>query len=55
MNVTSSASADPKFPSGAFGVFVRSTGDTPVTVTFSDLEVYDVNYTLPTKTPWPTP
>ena len=44
---------DPSFPIGAFGVFVRSTGETPVTVTFSDLAVYDVNYTLPTKTPIP--
>lgn len=46
---------DPLFPIGAFGAFVRSNGDTPVTVTFSDLSVYDVNYTLPTKTPIPTP
>jgi hypothetical protein len=41
------------FPSGALGVFVRSTGDTPATVTFSDLAVYDVNYIPPTKTPVP--
>jgi hypothetical protein len=47
--------SDPSFPTGALGVFVRATGDTPVTVTFSDLAVYDVNYTLPTKTPIPTP
>ena len=47
--------ADPSFPTGSLGVFVRSTGETPVTVTFSDLAVYDVNYTLPTKTPIPTP
>src|SRR5215208_3430399 len=47
--------ADPSFPTGSLGVFVRSTGETPVTVTFSDLTVYDVNYTLPTKTPIPTP
>jgi hypothetical protein len=31
---------DPSFPSGALGVFVRSTGETPVTVTISDLAVY---------------
>ena len=43
------------FPSGGLGVFVRSAGETPVTVTFSDLAVYDVDYTLPTKTPIPTP
>ena len=41
------------FPSGAFGVFVKSNGDTPVTVTFSDFRVYDVNYTPPTSTPLP--
>jgi hypothetical protein len=46
---------DPKFPIGAFGVFVRSSGEEPVSVTFSDFDVYDVSYTLPTKTPWPTP
>ena len=46
---------DPSFPNGAFGVFVRSAGDEEVSVTFSDFEVYDVNVTLPTKTPWPTP
>jgi hypothetical protein len=43
------------FPSGALGVFVRSTGETPVTVTFSDLIVHEVDYSLPTKTPIPTP
>jgi hypothetical protein len=40
-------------PSGAFGVFTQSKGDTPVTVTFSDLKVYDVDYVLPTRTPVP--
>jgi len=43
------------FPSGALGVYVRSTGNTPVTVTFSELEIYEVNYVLPTETPIPTP
>ena len=41
------------FPSGAFGVFTQSRGDTPVTVTFSDLKVYEVDYTAPTQTPAP--
>ena len=41
------------FPSGAFGVFTQSKGDTPVTVTFSDLKMYEVNYTAPTRTPAP--
>jgi hypothetical protein len=46
---------DPSFPSGALGVFVRSAGETPVTIVFSDLAIYEVDYTLPTKTPIPTP
>jgi len=41
------------FPSGAFGVFAQSKGDTPVTITFSDLSVYDVEYVPPTRTPSP--
>jgi hypothetical protein len=44
---------DRSFPNGGFGVYARSVGDTPVTVTFSDLIVYDVNYTAPTRTPSP--
>ena len=45
--------ADKSFPSGALGVFARSAGDTPVTVTFSDLTVYDVEDVFPTRTPSP--
>ena len=41
------------FPSGAFGVYARSAGETPVSVTFSDLTVYDVDYVPPTITPNP--
>ena len=44
---------DKSFPNGGFGVYARSTGDTPVTVTFSDLIVYDVGYEFPTRTPSP--
>ena len=44
---------DKSFPSGAIGVFVRSEGELPMSVTFSDLKVYDVDYTPPTKTPNP--
>ena len=44
---------DKSFPNGALGVFVRSMGDTPVTVSFSDLTVYDVEYVFPTRTPSP--
>lgn len=45
--------SEPTFPRGSLGVFVRSAGEEPVSVTFSDLEVYDVNYSLPTSTPLP--
>ncbi len=44
---------DKSFPSGALGVFARSAGDKPMSVTFSDLTVYDVNYVPPTRTPSP--
>jgi hypothetical protein len=44
---------DKSFFSGGFGVFARSQGETPVTVTFSDLIVYDVGYEFPTRTPSP--
>lgn len=44
---------DKSFPNGGFGVYARSAGDTPVTVTFSDLIVYDVGYVSPTRTPSP--
>ena len=43
---------DKSFPSGALGVFVRS-ADNPMSVTFSDLKVYDVDYIPPTRTPMP--
>lgn len=45
--------SDPSSPSGALGVFVKGAGDTPVSVTFSELSVYDVNYTPPTMSPQP--
>ena len=41
------------FPSGAFGVFVQSKGDTPMTMIFSDLKVYEVEYTPSLATPTP--
>lgn len=44
---------DPGSPGGAFGVFARGAGDTPVSVTFSDFIVYDVAYVAPTRTPQP--
>lgn len=44
---------EPTFPSGALGVFARSAGENPVSVTFSDLKVYEVDYVPPTRTPGP--
>ena len=44
---------DKSFPSGAIGVFARSEGAMPMSVTFSDLKVYDVDYVPPTRTPGP--
>lgn len=41
---------DPSFPSGALGVFVRSVGETPAVVSFSDLTVQSIDYVLPTPT-----
>jgi hypothetical protein len=39
--------------SGTVGVFAYAAGDTPVTVTFSDLVVRAVDYVPPTRTPNP--
>ena len=44
---------DKSFPSGTLGVFVRAGGQTPMSVTFSDLNVYEVDYVPPTRTPIP--
>jgi hypothetical protein len=44
---------DKNYPSGTIGAFAHSVADTPVAVTFSNLTVYDVNYSPPTKTPRP--
>lgn len=41
------------YASGGIGVFAHSTGDSPVTVAFSNLVVYDVTYSPPTRTPKP--
>ena len=45
--------SDLNLSSGTVGVFARSTGETPVTVTFSDLRVRAVEYFPPTRTPNP--
>ena len=44
---------DTSYSSGALGVFALSQGTDPVSVTFSDLKVYEVDFALPTKTPKP--
>ena len=44
---------DRNYAVGGIGVFAHSTGTTPVTVTFSNLVVYDVTYMPPTRTPRP--
>jgi hypothetical protein len=41
---------DKSYPAGAIGVFAHAAGTSPVTVVFSDLEVYSVTYKPP-----PTP
>jgi hypothetical protein len=41
---------DRNYASGGIGVFARSAGATPVTVTFSDLAVYEVIYAIPKGT-----
>lgn len=43
--------SDPSFPIGSIGVFVRSAGETPVVVSFSDLVIREVDYVFPTATP----
>lgn len=45
--------SDLNLSSGTVGAFARAAGDTPVTVTFSDLVVRSVDYTPPTQTPNP--
>ena len=43
--------SDPVFPGGTVGFFVFAGSQSPVTVSFSDLLVYSVNYVFPTPTP----
>ncbi len=42
---------DPLFKQGTLGVFVKSEGASPLTVSFSELIVYAVSYASPTATP----
>jgi len=45
--------ADPNYASGTLGVFAQSASDTPVTVSFSNLVVRQLDLMPPTKTPHP--
>jgi hypothetical protein len=45
---------DQIFSSGTLGFFAYADGQTPVTVSFSNLSVYPVSYLLPTITPIPS-
>ena len=45
--------ADPNYASGTLGVFAQSAADTPVTVSFSNLVVRQIDLLPPTKTPHP--
>jgi len=45
--------SDKNISSGSVGVFARATGNTPVTVAFSNLRVHAVEYFPPTSTPSP--
>ncbi|MFA5835343.1 MAG: hypothetical protein WC837_00165 [Bellilinea sp.] len=45
---------EPLYTGGVLGVFARASGETPVTVSFSDLAVYAIDpAALPTRTPYP--
>ena len=44
---------DTSYKAGSLGAFARSMDDTPVTVTFSDLAIYQVTYITPSATPLP--
>lgn len=48
------STVDPVFSSGGFGFYAYANGKSPVTISFSDLSVYSVAYTLPTPTPVPS-
>jgi len=46
---------DPVFESGQVGIFARAAGDSPLTVNFSALSVYNLDIDrIPTRTPLPT-
>ena len=45
---------DPVFSDGTIGFFIKATGQTPVTVSFSDLSVYSVYYNSPTPSLTPS-
>jgi hypothetical protein len=42
---------DPVFTGGTIGFFIYASGQSPITISFSDLSVYSVSYIFPTPTP----
>ena len=44
---------DQNYRTGTLGVFAQASGTTPITITFSDLVVRQVNAQLPLETPGP--
>ncbi len=44
---------DANYKTGTIGVYVRSAGDTPAAVSFSDLTIRKVTFSPPTRTPMP--
>jgi hypothetical protein len=50
------AARDPLWPSGRVGLYARASGDTPLTVSFSNLQVQAIDTArVPTATPIPIP
>jgi hypothetical protein len=46
---------DPVWPEGQVGVFARSAGDTPLTVNFSQLQIYGLDQVVPSLLKSATP
>lgn len=47
------AVSDPSYGNGTLGFFANSAGDTPVTISFTDLTLRAIGFDLPTRTPLP--
>lgn len=44
---------DPSYSNGTVGFFAHAAGDTPITISFTDLILQEVSFDLPTRTPLP--